>query len=447
VPADKQASARASDIAAASPNDYPFAMTSMDAPAATTTPFPIRFTGNRHAYWRLLTRGAALLMLTLGIYRFWLATDIRRFLWSNTEVADDSLEYSGSAVELLTGFLFALAILVPIYLAFFLAALDIGPVGNMSGAIGITLLFVLGQYAIYRARRYRLSRTIYHGLRFHQQGNAVFYAVGASLWWALTALTLGLALPWMQAWRERYKMRHTYYGTVAGRFAGAGWRLFLRGLPLWLAVFLPFGAGLAALVEAYDPDALQIVLRHLDDDDAMSRLADINPDFFNAVGLAIVTTAISAILVAVIYPVFQAIQLRWWLSGLQLGQVTMRSHLRMVQVYGVYLRFVAYMALFVIALSLAAIPLLLVYGWLLQGNDVSILREAAAASIGLGAYVVAMLGFSTIYQATVMLSLWRLGVESLALDGLGTLQRVAAAGRPSSAVGEGLADALQVGGL
>jgi uncharacterized membrane protein YjgN (DUF898 family) len=424
-------------------------MTSMDAPAASpaTAQFPIRFTGERRAYWRLLTRGAALLMVTLGIYRFWLATDIRRFLWSNTEVAGDSLEYSGTAVELLVGFLFALAILVPIYLAFFLAALDIGPVGNMSGAIGIALLFVLGQYAIYRARRYRLSRTIYHGLRFHQQGNALFYAAGASLWWALTALTLGLTLPWMQAWRERYKMRHTYYGSVPGRFSGAGWRLFLRGLPLWLAIFLPFAAGVGALGQAYDPDTFQIILKHLDDDDVMIRLAEIDPDFFDAIGLAIVTTAISALLIAVLYPVFQAIQLRWWLSGLRIGQLTTRSHLRTTRVYAVYLRFVGYMLLFVIVLSLVAIPLLLTYGWLLQGNDVSILREAAAALIGLGAYVVAMLGFSTIYHATVMLSLWLLGTESLALDGLDTLQRTSAAGRPSSAIGEGLADALQVGGL
>src|SRR5690606_23095039 len=107
----------------------------------------------------------------------------------------------------------------------FLAALDISPIGNLAGAIGVPLLFILGQWAIYMARRYRLSRTIRRGVRFHQQGSALFYAVGASLWWALTALTLGLALPWMQSWRERYKMRHTCYGNISGRFAGAGWRL------------------------------------------------------------------------------------------------------------------------------------------------------------------------------------------------------------------------------
>ena len=51
----------------------------------------VRFLGQRRSYWRLLIRGAVLLMFTLGIYRFWLATDVRRFLWSNTEIAGEPL--------------------------------------------------------------------------------------------------------------------------------------------------------------------------------------------------------------------------------------------------------------------------------------------------------------------------------------------------------------------
>jgi hypothetical protein len=46
----------------------------------------------------------------------------------------------------------------------------------------------------------------------------------------------------------------------------------------------------------------------------------------------------------------------------------------------------------------------------------------------------------------VLLSLWQLGMESLQLSGLSALERVKATGRPSSALGEGLADALNVGG-
>src|SRR5262249_59455262 len=76
-----------------------------------------RFLGQRWSYWRLLIRGAALLIITLGIYRFWLATDVRRFLWSNTEIAGEALEYTGAALELLLGFLVAIALLIPFFMA------------------------------------------------------------------------------------------------------------------------------------------------------------------------------------------------------------------------------------------------------------------------------------------------------------------------------------------
>ena len=58
-----------------------------------------RFVGPVRAYWRLLARGAALLAVTLGIYRFWFATDVRRYLWSGTEIGGETLEYSGTATE------------------------------------------------------------------------------------------------------------------------------------------------------------------------------------------------------------------------------------------------------------------------------------------------------------------------------------------------------------
>jgi hypothetical protein len=61
--------------------------------------------------------------------------------------------------------------------------------------------------------------------------------------------------------------------------------------------------------------------------------------------------------------------------------------------------------------------------------------------------MIVALGYSTIYQATVKLALWRLAMETAEISGVAALDRVKAAGRPSSAVGEGLADALHLGGI
>ena len=59
---------------------------------------------------------------------------------------------------------------------------------------------------MYRARRYRLTRTIWRGVRFWMTGSGWSYAWRAGLWTLLVIVTLGLALPWYQAALERYKM-------------------------------------------------------------------------------------------------------------------------------------------------------------------------------------------------------------------------------------------------
>src|SRR4029078_11879878 len=103
---------------------HPFDAPPVEAPAPP--PNGARFLGNERAFWRLLIRGAFLLLVTLGIYRFWLATDVRRFLWSNTEIDGDCLEYIGTAKELLIGFLIAIALLVPLNVVLFLSAFGRG---------------------------------------------------------------------------------------------------------------------------------------------------------------------------------------------------------------------------------------------------------------------------------------------------------------------------------
>jgi hypothetical protein len=57
------------------------------------------------------------------------------------------------------------------------------------------------------------------------------------------------------------------------------------------------------------------------------------------------------------------------------------------------------------------------------------------------------LGASTVHQVVVTFSLWRLGLQSAEVTGAEALNSVRAAGAPSSALGEGLADALGVGGI
>ena len=420
-------------------------MTSLDT-AQSAAGGAISFTGNRRAYWRLLIRGALLLMVTLGIYRFWLATDVRRYLWANTQVDGEALEYTGSALELLIGFLVAVAILIPVYAALFLAALGPGTIGELSGILAFLALGLLGQYAVYRARRYRLTRTVYRGLRFHQEGAAWNYAVRACLWWLLSVLTLGLAYPFQCAIAAGTLQDAPHVLRRSGRFEGSGLRLFARGLPMWIAVIAPLAITIAAFFAAVDWDVLDAAFE-LSGDAIWKHIKDGNPDLVAVIGLAMFMAGLSVTLAALLYPAFQALSLRWWSSGLRFGEIAMHSTLRTRQVYGTYLRFLWYVLLFSIAASIIAIPATVAAFWLLGGDNTSTGQEIVATAMLLVSYVIAALALSTIYRATVLLSLWRLGMESLQLSGLSALERVKASGDLSSPLGEGLADALHVGGI
>jgi uncharacterized membrane protein YjgN (DUF898 family) len=446
------ASGAASGIAMTT--DYPRVLSAGFFGAEGPIPVPAaRFVGRAGEFWRIVLHGAPLLLITLGIYRFWLNTDIRRFLWSSSQIDGEPFEYVGTARELLLGFLFAIAVLVPLYVALFAASLapDLGLFAQLSSVVAFLLLWVLGQYAVYRARRYRLTRTVYRGVRFTQTGSAWRYAVCATFWSVLIVVTLGLAYPFAQASLERFKMRHTFFGDLPGRFDGSGLRLFLRGFLMWLLVFGPPIGALAVTIARTDWSRLAEVGEVPDaDDDGAPEFIQLLLTAFPSIktiaivfGVALVWSMLAALF---LYPVFRAMMLRWWASGVRFGEVTATSRLRTAAVYGTYARFAG----LVIALSLTlAIAFGMLAGLVSVSLDIADTEQGqiAAATIGIAAYVLLMLGYSALHQGVIQLSLWRLSVDSLHLAGTAALAQVVARGAPSSPFGEGLADALDVGGL
>src|SRR3712207_3423042 len=174
---------------------------------------PMSFTGDGGTFFKMLLRGGFLQIPTFGFYRFWLTTQVRRHLWSHTRIGSESFEYTGTAKEILIGFLIALAVLVPIYLAYFMLGVLAEEIQAFASIPLFLLLWVLGYFASYRSRNYRATRTTFRGLRFWMDGSGWAYAVRAILWDLATILTLGLAYPWRAAALERYKMRHTHFGS------------------------------------------------------------------------------------------------------------------------------------------------------------------------------------------------------------------------------------------
>jgi uncharacterized membrane protein YjgN (DUF898 family) len=419
-------------------------MTTVEAMSLSEPGGAVQFLGKEAAYWRLRIKGAALLMLTLGLYRFWFATDVRRYLWSHTEIGGETLEYTGLATELLGGFLLAIAIVGPLYTAIATAALALDAAEVAIVVTGLLLVVLLSQFALYRARRYRLTRTVFRGVRFDQLGSAWRYAPLALFWWTLAVVTFGIAYPWAQANLQRYKMRHTSYGDLQGAFAGSGLTLFLRAAPIWLLVIGPIVGTLVALDRMVDWNALNATMAQGGGKPFALLVGNSNVDVFVLVTIAAGTSAGAAML---LYPLFAAIVTRWWISGLRFGAVTVRSHLAIGQVYRVYLRFLLYILPYVLAVSAVGGLSLFASDRLIGSSHDSVLAELFASALSLAVYVVIVLGGSTIYQVVVTFGMWRLSAQTAELFGAAALDGVRAAGTPDSALGEGLVDALGVGGI
>lgn len=401
----------------------------------------IAFVGNRRAYWGLIIRGTLLQALTLGLYRFWLFTDMRRFMWASTSIDGESLEYTGTPTELLIGFLMAIGILVPIYGLIFVATLEFGAISQFSSLIGVVALAIFGQYAAYRTRRYRLTRTLLRGVRFHQTGSGWIYAFKSFGWTILNWLTVGITYPWSVADLERYKMRHTFYGNVRGQFVGKGSRLFAAGIAIWLAIVIPFVGGPITGAKMIDWTAVAHAFQ-TKDKAAMTALFA-NTDFAIALALAYGGVVVAGLLAIVLYPAFQAIVMRWWLAGLQLGGATAASDLRIRKYYGAYGRYILYVLGFILAMGLlvgigraAATAMGIDFATVFSAN--STFTSMAAV----GWYVAFIMVTSAIFQVVIKFRMWQIAAQSVTVTNLASLENVQASNASSSAVGEGLTDAL-----
>jgi uncharacterized membrane protein YjgN (DUF898 family) len=365
-------------------------------------PMPVAFSGSRSEFFDLVKRGAGLEFVTLGFYRFWLITDIRRHLWTNTQIEGDGAEYTGRAKELLIGFLIALAILVPVYLAYFLVGLEAERLQALASIPLVAFFYLFGQFAIYRARRYRLTRTVWRGVRFWMSGSGWIYALQASLWGLLMIVTLGLVLPWRAAALERYKMRHSFYGDLQGSFEGRGWEFFKRGWWLWL----------------------------------------LTP-------LALYVTPLAPF----VYGAFKAIEWRWWLSGIRFGGVRLESGLPRSRLIGLYWKVIGWIVVLalVFAAYLAASAALVAsmsgdaFWEFFQTQEFA--RSIPLLVLAGAGYLMFALCVNVVIRVYLVRDLWVRVLESINIHGIEAAANVTAQGELANALGEGFADGLDVAGF
>src|SRR5262249_39543418 len=136
-------------------------------PSGTLAP-ALSYDGTTGELFRLWLKTTVLAILTLGFYRFWGRTRIRRYLWSRLSLLDDRFEYDGTGMELFVRFLLVIVVVL----------LPLGTIGLVLQFAGLPLIWVaVGRYATllvvfflslvghYTGQRYRLSRSLWRGIR------------------------------------------------------------------------------------------------------------------------------------------------------------------------------------------------------------------------------------------------------------------------------------------
>jgi uncharacterized membrane protein YjgN (DUF898 family) len=374
----------------------------------------------------LVWRGQILTVVTLGLYRFWYRTDLRRWYWRNTIIGGTGLEYRGSARELLLGFLFALAIMVPLYLFSAYAGLFLGE----DAAVIVQIVFGVGfvflvQYGAYRSRRYRLTRTLWRGIRFDQTGSALAFGLKSLGWIVLTLLSAGLAFPLMRRALERHRVEHTRFGSAEGAFDAPIAPVMKRWLALVIPTVVCLSVGLGMIAAMAD------------------RITGGNVPL-DAVGLAIVLIVLGVIWPLLLWPAYRAAEFCTFTNGTSIGGVRLTSGFRTQRLYGLYagLIGIALGVLFGALILLAVLAPALFYS-IRQGAP-----QFSALLAPIGVYLVGFTVFSSFKELVFNQGFWRHAVSTLDVTNLEALDHIIGGSvEPEAATGEGLADALDFGGI
>lgn len=398
-----------------------------------STEAPARYSGARGPLFRLALTTGLLTVFTLGIYRFWAKTRIRRYVWSSSSLDGDTLEYTGTGLEKFLGFLVAVVVLAVylglVQLALFYFGLHFvfdpqteAEVLMQMGVFYISFFAVLPLmlFARYRSRRYMLARTRFRGIRFGMDNAAWGYVWRALLHGLLSVLTLGLLLPRQTFWLAKYKTDRSHYGD----------RSFVQG-GRWTALYPPM-AGFLLPVAVFAFFVVHIV---------MSARNGGGP---NAAAMAVlpILTMISGGFAYVYYRVHT---FRYLTSHTTLGgAVAFRAEPRTGRVIGIYALgslaagLIGAMVFAVVTAAVTAV----VGGVVGAGQAPSVLGLALVAAMYLGAFALIgalLLVYFTqplIAHVTETLSV----LNPAALDAVGQRQS------DPGADAEGFAEALDVGG-
>ncbi len=412
----------------------------------------------------IIFKGGVLSLLTLTIYRFWMKTEQRRLIWRETRLDGDGFEYTGTPLELLIGSMIAIVIL-----AVWFGAANLGlsflhlaawQDYDLSVFLFPIILSPLVAFAVYRARRYKMLRTKWRGIRFGMDGSAVKYAGLWILWTLVQILSLGFLTPHKRMAMEKVMTTHMLYGDARFQFQPpegslrhltAHWMLpWLTGVALTGLIALGFHAGggfsseffgsLDAQAEETGKNALALKLQAL-------------------LGLAV----IPALLVYPFYLRYKSREIATILSSRRLHSAYFESHLTWGTTFKPFAAYCGYWLLLIVPISIAlglVMFMAMSAALMIDGKDITSFNDQlqAGSFSNLGAQIAFYAGIYFFYGGMILFSLWLAGLihfrrlhtyicRGTVVHNLISVNQVKQRTRDDQVESEGFADALDIGGF
>ena len=219
----------------------------------------LQYDGRIGDLFRIYLVNLLLTILTLGIFRFWAATRLRRYVWSRTSMAGDRFEYDGTGLQLFLSFLLAGVVIVGLAVAAGVLSALLRHYDRRLAVVPIIVLelviMVLALGAPFSAQRYRLGHTLWRGIRGGMEGSAIQYGLRSLAYFILAGVTLYQLLPWATLRLREILISASYLGDLRLHARGRARRLYLIYLATFAGV-IALGLLVAAAVYVLDSSGM-----------------------------------------------------------------------------------------------------------------------------------------------------------------------------------------------
>ena len=243
----------------------------------TATPV-LAYDGRIGDLYRIFLINLLPMVVTLGIWRFWAVTRMRRYIWSRTSSGGQRFEYDGTGGQLFVGFLLALLIIGGLGVMASVAAVLLRPLGHALAVLPFLLfelaLIVLVLGAPFSAQRYRLGHTIWRGIRGGMEGSMISYGLRSLLYGLLIVVSIYQLAPWASLRLFECRTNASFFGDQRFAAAASARAIYARFLLTFLGVALlgivVFGTlyaierpVFAAISKTHDPQSIQLAMNRI----------------------------------------------------------------------------------------------------------------------------------------------------------------------------------------